>query len=87
MAEYTDFPDNPQDGDIVEKGGRSWYYDSTKWVLFVDPTNTGDIKFDGDVPIEVDVTTESTNNPADPDETRSVVTTSIDLKTLDKLDG
>lgn len=85
MADYTDFPDNPQAGDVVEKNGRTWYYDGIKYVLFVDPTNTGDMKFNAEVPIEVTTSTESTNNPADQDETRSVVTTSIDLTTLENL--
>ena len=84
MADYTEFPENPQPGDIVEKNGRTWYYDSTKWVLFVDPKNTGDIRFDDELPIQVVRTDESTGQP---DETRPVITTSIDLATLDMLDS
>ena len=87
MADYTDFPDNPQAGDIVEKNGRTWYYDSTKWVLFVDPKNTGDIRYTEELPMQLDAETESTNNPADPDEVRTVVKSSIDLTTLDMLDS
>ena len=83
MADYTDFPDNPQPGDIVDKNGRTWYYDSTKWVLFVDPKNTGDIRFDNEDPIQV----ERTDEVIGPDTTRPVVTTSIDLATLELLDS
>ena len=83
MADYTDFPDNPQPGDIVDKNGRTWYYDSTKWVLFVDPKNTGDIRFADELPIQVNRTDEVTG----PDATRPVITTSIDLATLDMLDS
>ena len=84
MAEYTDFPDNPEAGDIVDKNGRTWYYDGTKYVLFVDPTNTGDLKFDAIDPVEVSTKEEPTGIN---DETRSVITTYLDLNTLDKMQG
>lgn len=84
MADYNDFPSNPEPGDVVDKNNRTWYYDGTKWVLFVDPKNTGDIRFDNEDPIQVDRTDESTGNL---DETRPVITTSIDLATLDMLDS
>ena len=87
MAEYTEFPDNPQTGDIVEKGGRSWYYDSTKWVLFVDPKNTGDLTFDKIDPVQVTLETEDGWNVADPEQERTKVIHSLDLKSLDKLDS
>ena len=87
MAEYTDFPDSPEAGDLVDKNGRTWYYDSVKWVLYSDPKNSGDIVFRDESPIVVERDEESTNNPLDPDESRPVITTGIDLKTLTLLDG
>ena len=84
MAEYNDFPSSPEAGDIVDKNGRTWYYDSTKWVLFVDKKNTGDTRFDNEDPIQVTRTDELTGVL---DETRAVITTSIDLATLDLLDS
>ena len=84
MAEYNDFPsaENTNPGDIVIKNGRQWYYDGTKWVLFADPKAMGDEIHSGIVPVMVDETFESTNNPNDPDETRKRIETSLDLTTL-----
>ena len=83
MAEYTDFPspEDTQPGDIVIKNGRQWYYDSTKWVLFTDPKNTGDDQYRGVVPIKVDPDGFEAV-PGDPDSTRRIIETSIDLTTL-----
>lgn len=84
---YDDFMDNPQAGWIVEKNGRSWYYDGNKWVLFVDPKNTGDITFDKIDPVQVDLETQKNWNPADPELERTKVIHSLDLQTLEALEG
>ena len=78
MADYTDFPDEPQPGDIVDKNGRTWYYDSTKWVLFSDSNVLGDVDFDDVPPVKVDI--ESSTN--DQGNTTRKVTTSLDMTTV-----
>ena len=78
MADYTEFPTIPSDGDIVSKGGRTWYYDGTKWVLFVDPVDRGDDLHRGVIPVVVNKSSENLSDGS----VRDIYDTGIDMTTL-----